>query len=153
MMAPRKDTEKAIEFRITFGDKERTLAEEAIQTYRLGALLGDEGMALGKALSDPLKLIALVEAIATLVELFGIETPIPTPVDAYNWLEGVKAKAKDKAASLPSDAKGGLMETVLDVFGLEVGPDGLVRKERDSDYHGPQRRGGKSVYSWGGRPE
>ena len=152
-MPPRKPTEKAIEFRITMGDKERSLAEEALQTYRLGAVLGDDGLGLAKALSDPLKVIAMIEAVATVVELFGIDTPIPTPVDAYNWLEGVKNKAKDKAEALPEEAKAGVIQTVLDVLGLELGADGFVRKERDSDYHGPQRRGGKSVYSWGGRPE
>jgi len=94
-MMPRKDTEKAIEFRITLGDKERTLLEEGLQTYRLSSVLGEAGLEL---VSDPIKMIGIVEAIATLIELFGIDTPIPTPVDAYNWLNEVKNKAEQKGS-------------------------------------------------------
>ena len=35
---------------------------------------------------DAATAIALIEGIATVLELMGIKTPLPTPVDLYDWL-------------------------------------------------------------------
>lgn len=86
------DGKKVIEHRITFGTKERDLLEQFVGVQRTGAFLGADGLAL---IDDPKKLILMIETLATLLELFGFETPIPTPVDAYQWLESVKSKAGD----------------------------------------------------------
>jgi len=86
------DGKKVIEHRITFGTKERELIEDYIGVARVGSLLGEDGLAI---VDDPVKLIGMVGALATLLELFGFETPIPTPVDAVEFLQGVKKKAKE----------------------------------------------------------
>jgi hypothetical protein len=92
---PRSKPSKVEELRITLGTKERMLAEEAISVMRTKAFLGDDGLSL---IDDPVKLIAMIETIATILELFGFDTPIPTPVDAYEFLQGVKDKAKTRAS-------------------------------------------------------
>ena len=86
------DGKKVIEHRITFGTKERDLLDQFVGVSRTKAFLGEDGLAL---IDDPKKLILMIETLATLLELFGFETPIPTPVDAYEWLQGVKTKAGD----------------------------------------------------------
>lgn len=93
---PRSKPSKCEELRITLGTKERMLAEEAIGVMRTKALLGDDGLAI---IDDPVKLIAMIETIATILELFGFETPIPTPVDAYEFLEAFKRKAETRASN------------------------------------------------------
>tara|TARA_Y100000004_G_scaffold133193_1_gene150444 strand:+ start:2871 stop:3200 length:330 start_codon:yes stop_codon:yes gene_type:complete len=93
---PRSKPSKVEELRITLGTKERQLAEEAIGVFRTKAFLGSDGLAI---IDDPVKLIAMIESIATILELFGFETPIPTPVDAYEFLEQFKKKAEARAAS------------------------------------------------------
>lgn len=93
---PRSKPSKVEELRITLGTKERQLAEEAIGVMRTKSFLGNDGLAI---IDDPVKLIAMIETIATVLELFGFETPIPTPVDAYEFLEQVKQKAETRAAN------------------------------------------------------
>ena len=93
---PRSKPSKCEELRITLGTKERMLAEEAIGVMRTKALLGEDGLAI---IDDPVKLIAMIETIATILELFGFETPIPTPVDAYEFLEAFKRKAETRASN------------------------------------------------------
>lgn len=87
------DGKKVIEHRITFGTKERDLLEQFVGVQRTRSFLGEDGLAL---IDDPKKLILMIETLATLAELFGFKTPIPTPVDAYEWLEGVKKKAGEE---------------------------------------------------------
>ena len=60
---PRSKPSKCEELRITLGTKERMLAEEAIGVMRTKALLGDDGLAI---IDDPVKLIAMIETIATI---------------------------------------------------------------------------------------
>lgn len=97
---PRSKPSKVEELRITLGTKERMLAEEAIGVMRTKALLGNDGLAI---IDDPKKLILMVEAIATLLEIFGIDTPIPTPVDAYQFLEEMKLTRKNWGVDLRQD--------------------------------------------------
>jgi len=93
---PRSKPSKVEELRITLGTKERQLAEEAIAVMRTRSFLGNDGLAI---IDDPVKLIAMIETIATVLELFGFDTPIPTPVDAYEFLQQVKQKAETRAAN------------------------------------------------------
>jgi len=44
------------------------------------------------AFDSPTKMILWIESIATLIEVFGFETPIPTPVDAYEFIQKIKEK-------------------------------------------------------------
>lgn len=97
---PRSKPSKVEELRITLGTKERQLAEEAIGVMRIKSFLGNDGLAI---IDDPKKLILMVEAIATLLEIFGIETPIPTPVDAYQFLEEMKLTRETWGVDLRKD--------------------------------------------------
>ena len=81
------DGTKVIEHRLTLGGKERELLEGWVGTKKAALVVNSDLM---DVLSSPTKAIAFVEAIATILELFGIETPIPTPVDAWEWLNKVK---------------------------------------------------------------
>lgn len=74
------DGKKVVEHRITLGGKERDLVESLAGSVRLMAITGD--VPISEILSDPIRVITIVESIATLLEIFGIETPIWTPVDA-----------------------------------------------------------------------
>ena len=94
------DGKKVIEHRITFGTKERDLLEQFVGVQRTSAFLGEDGLAL---IDDPKKLILMVETIATLLEIMGFETPIPTPVDAYEFLEQMKLTRKTWDVDLRRD--------------------------------------------------
>ena len=86
------DGKKVSELRITFGSKERMLLEDLSTSLRIMAITGD--VPITEILSSPTKVITLVEGIATALELVGIETPIPTPVDAYDFLVKINEKRK-----------------------------------------------------------
>jgi hypothetical protein len=81
------DGKRVIEHRITLGGKERELLESWVAAKKVSLVVDSDVM---DVLSDPVKVIAFVEAIATALELIGIETPIPTPVDAWEFIEKVK---------------------------------------------------------------
>ena len=78
------DGKKVVEHRITLGTKERELLGSAVGSFRLMAITGD--VPITEILSDPIKVLTFIEAIATMLEVFGIETPIWTPVDAKQKL-------------------------------------------------------------------
>ena len=86
------DGKKVIEHRITFGTKERMVLEDLSTSIRISAITGD--VPITEILSDPKKVITLVEALATALEIMGIETPIPTPVDAYEFIMKINEKRK-----------------------------------------------------------
>jgi len=71
------------EYVIRLQDKERQLLDDYVaseQAKNYGHLI--EAIGLKKAMSDPVDAIAWVVAIATIVEMFGYDTPIITPIDA-----------------------------------------------------------------------
>jgi len=87
------DGKKVIEHRITLGGKERDLLESAMFSYRIQAITGDHP--ISELLSDPKTVILFIEAVATVIEIMGIDTPIPTPVDAYEFLQQINEKRKN----------------------------------------------------------
>ncbi len=82
------DGKKVSELRITFGTLERELIRDLSTSYRIKAVapaLNDAA----KILEDPLRIIQIAYGIATTLELFGIETGLPTPGDLpelYEWI-------------------------------------------------------------------
>jgi len=82
------DGQKVSELRITFGTLERELLRDLSTSYRIQAVapaLNDAA----KILEDPLRIIQIAYGIATTLELFGIETGLPTPADLpelYEWI-------------------------------------------------------------------
>ena len=93
------DGKKVSELRITFGSKERELLEDLSTSYRIRAIapaLNDAAMIL----EDPLRIIQIAYGIATVLELFGIETGLPTPGDLPELLEYINQR--DIAGNLSS---------------------------------------------------
>ena len=78
------DGKKVVEHRITLGTKERELMGSLAGSVRLISLTGN--VPITEIISDPIRVLTMIEAIATLLEVFGIETPIWTPVDAKQKL-------------------------------------------------------------------
>ena len=82
------DGKKVSELRITFGTLERELLRDLSTSYRIQAVapaLNDAA----KILEDPSRIIQIAYGIATTLELFGIETGLPTPADLpelYEWI-------------------------------------------------------------------
>ncbi len=76
------DGKKVIEHRITFGTLERELLRDATTSYRLQSLKIPEML---NFLDDPLRLIQVLYSVAIILEVLGIESGLPTPVDAATW--------------------------------------------------------------------
>ncbi len=94
------DGKKVSELRITFGTLERELLRDLSTSYRIKAVapaLNDAA----KILEDPLRIIQIAYGIATTLELFGIETGLPTPGDLpelYEWIQN-----RDITGQRPTD--------------------------------------------------
>lgn len=80
---PRSKPSDTIEHRITLGTKERQLLEDISTSYRISSL---DPVGAAKILEDPTRVIQIGYGIATVIEMLGIETGLPTPVDLQQWL-------------------------------------------------------------------
>tara|TARA_R110000764_G_C10786638_1_gene356961 strand:- start:150 stop:518 length:369 start_codon:yes stop_codon:yes gene_type:complete len=81
------DGKKVQEYRITLGTFERQQLETLVTAVQVERITkGINNIATSDLFLSPTKMILFVEAVATLLEILGIETPIPTPVDAYEFL-------------------------------------------------------------------
>jgi len=78
------DGKKVIEHRITFGTKERELAQDLATSYRIQSL---KIPAMLEFLDDPEDVIKLMYSIATIAEILGIETGLPTVADLPKVVE------------------------------------------------------------------
>jgi hypothetical protein len=67
-----------VEHRITLGTKERELFQDISTSYRIQSLKVPEML---EFLDDPEDVIQLMYSIATIAEIFGIETGLPTVAD------------------------------------------------------------------------
>lgn len=106
------DGKKVSELRITFGTLERELLRDLSTSYRIQAVapaLNDAA----KILEDPLRIIQIAYGIATTLELFGIETGLPTPGDLpelYEWIT-----QRDLAGNLTSQSgQSSIFQTISD---------------------------------------
>ena len=111
---PRKAPTGVTEFRITLGDYERVRLDEFLTTLRIHSLtpLWDNPESL---LRSPTYVISTLYSLVTILELVGIDTPIPTPVDAYEFLRDVELK---KAARAATGSESNLEFIARAVFGL-----------------------------------
>lgn len=78
------DGKKVIEHRITLGTKERMIAEEIATSFRIQSV---NPQAILETLDDPTKIIQIAYSIATILEIIGIETGLPTPADIPEFIE------------------------------------------------------------------
>ena len=72
------DGKKVVEHLITFGTKERELIQDLSTTYRIQSLKIPEML---NFLDDPSRVIQVMYSIATIAEILGIETGLPTVAD------------------------------------------------------------------------
>ena len=97
------DGKKVIEHRISLGTFERQRLDSlitAIQVEKISKGLNNVGDL--DIFSSPKKIILFIEAVATLLEVIGIETPIPTPVDAYDFLTRKREEFETEATGKQS---------------------------------------------------
>jgi hypothetical protein len=104
------DGKKVQEFRITLGTKEREIADSIATSLRLASI--DQEHIL-KTLYDPTKIIEIMYSIATIAEILGVETGLPTVADlpsVYNWFATRDATGELAAVS----GQATLLQTIKD---------------------------------------
>ncbi len=79
---PKPKPTEIIRHELVLGRKEMELLENTLVYPSVIAGVKD----LLPYVKDAATAIALIEGIATVLELAGVKTPIPTPVDLYDWL-------------------------------------------------------------------
>lgn len=78
------DGKKVKEFRITLGSFERTLLQDLATSLRIASF---SPSTIIETLDDPTKIIQIAYSIATILEIFGFETGLPTAGDLPEVLE------------------------------------------------------------------
>ena len=77
------DGKKVIEHRITLGSKERMLLQDAVTSYRIDAMTGNDSVF--ETLADADKVLAALATLGALLELFGI-------TDLFDFDDGIRGK-------------------------------------------------------------
>jgi len=90
-IAPRLpvDGVKVQELRITLGTKERQLLQDVSTSYRIQSLDIDGMLSY---LEDPVRIVQIAYGIATVLEMFGIETGLPTVGDLPELIQWLREK-------------------------------------------------------------
>lgn len=83
------DGKKVIEYRHTLGTYERQMLNDIAVSYRISAINPETIL---KILEDPLKLVQIAYSVATILEMFGFETGLPTPADIPELIEWFQNK-------------------------------------------------------------
>lgn len=94
------DGKKVIEYRHTFGTKEREILQDLSTSFRIQSINPE---AMFKILEDPLKVVQIAYGIATVLELVGFETGLPTPGDLpelYQWITQKSELSKGRSSAL-----------------------------------------------------
>jgi hypothetical protein len=82
-MSPKPKPDEVIRHELVLGRKEYELVENTLVYPQLIAGVKD----LLPYVKDAATAIALIEGIATALELMGIDTPVPTPIDLLEWFQ------------------------------------------------------------------
>jgi len=128
----KRDPDQVIEYRISLQDKERQLLESYVTAYMMGnagRLMEGIGIPeITKQLKDPSEMIGIFYSIAMLVELMGIETGLPTPVDFLPWFQEYQQKSQSMAEKR-AEAGGStsVWGQFLDTWRTVLGVDPSVR--------------------------
>ena len=91
------DGKKVTEHRITLGTFERKLLDDLALSYRIQAF---DQNAILEVLKSPKNLVEIMYSIATIFEMIGMETGLPTVADipeVIEWLQKHKDNPKVKA--------------------------------------------------------
>jgi len=111
----KRKPDQVIEYRISLQDKQSEQLDSliaAVQFKQVSSGLGSVLQGLGvpeitKHLEDPTVMVQIFYSIAMVLEIFGIETGLPTPFDYNDWKrEYERAKAQRAAEGEAGPAKG-----------------------------------------------
>lgn len=83
------DGKKVIEYRHTFGTKEREILQDLATSFRIQSI---DPEAMFKILEDPLRVVQIAYGIATVLELLGFESGYPTPGDLPELIQWLTEK-------------------------------------------------------------
>ena len=72
------DGKKVIEHRITLGTKEREIFDHISTSIRINSI---DTEVIAKIMSDPKQIIQIMYSLATIAEILGVETGLPTVGD------------------------------------------------------------------------
>jgi hypothetical protein len=72
------DGKKCIEHRITLGTKERQILDHISTSIRINSI---DPKVISDIMSNPEQIIQIMYSLATIAEIFGIETGLPTVAD------------------------------------------------------------------------
>ena len=120
-MGGRLPVEKVIEHRITFGTKERVLIEDISTSIRIGVLPQQEILEI---LDDPTKIIQILYSLATIAEVAGYETGLPTVADVpevYEWFAKRANNLAERASR--NDASGGGLRGLIQTLQNLIQPE------------------------------
>jgi hypothetical protein len=128
------DGKKVIEHRISLSGVERRALQSLATSERLKAI---DLQGKLEILEDPEKVIAIMYSIATIIEIFGIETnfPLPTITDVQQYLNELKQKREfaENFTNIPGAAvtgsfaeyKGNPLRLIFDILGVDLNEAGL----------------------------
>jgi hypothetical protein len=111
---PKPKPTEIIRHELVLGRKEMELLENALVYPSVVASIKD----LLPYVKDATTAIALVEGVATMLEMLGIKTPIPTPVDLARWYEETGAERVEEALDYVPLATGAGISAVSPLGGL-----------------------------------
>ena len=80
------DGKKVVEYRISLSGKERELLQDISTSYRIQSI-GPTAIQILHILEDPKRVVQIAYGFATVVEMLGIETGLPTVADIPEVLD------------------------------------------------------------------
>ena len=109
----KREPDQVIEYRISLQDKQSEQLDSLIAAVQFkqvtsGASSVLEGLGIpeiAKDLNDPLQITQTFYSIAIILEFLGIETGLPTPVDAMPYLQELRKYNEDKWAKAGKKSK------------------------------------------------
>lgn len=104
------DGKKVIEHRITLGTKEREIFDHISTSIRINSI---DTEVIANIMTDPVKVIQIMYSIATIAEIAGIETPLPTVADLPEVIAYLRELASRR--EFTSQEKDTL-SSILDIF-------------------------------------
>ena len=128
------DGTKVKEIRITLGTKERQIAESSANAAQVNAVNPEK---IIDVLTNPTEVISIFYSLATIIEIFGVETgfPLPTLSDVTEYLGELELKreigkeftgiAKDAVLGEFREYKGNPVRLILAALGVDLNELGV----------------------------
>jgi len=121
--------------RIELQTREREMLEQYLAAYTLGrAGVLAEGLGVPefvKMMKDPKEVVEFLYSVAIVAEALGIETGLPTPVDAVQWFQEYQARSAQMAIDREEcGGSVGVLGQILDSLRVLFGADEEVLRSR-----------------------